>query len=314
MLNKAIHTVIAKIDEPYLGVKRYLLRDPDDWGLPPFQPGAHIDLFLRKGLARTYSLCNVTSDTAIYEIAVKLEHGGRGGSAYIHDHLKEGMRLDVSLPRGGFRPSLAAHNVFVSGGIGVTPFISAIRFLEAAGCSNYDLHWINRSKHSIAEMFGEQRLTGRIIVYETRDGLRPDLSRILSSAPVDSRVYCCGPSGMLDEVEVLTTGWDQDRVHLERFVPPVVTPSPDARPYKVVLAHSGRELDVDAGGDLVAALRELDANVAISCGGGICGACRTKWIEGPPIHRDRVLSPAEREHEVIVCVAQCGGDRLVLDL
>ncbi|WP_370880598.1 2Fe-2S iron-sulfur cluster-binding protein [Variovorax paradoxus] len=56
------------------------------------------------------------------------------------------------------------------------------------------------------------------------------------------------------------------------------------------------------------------ADISVSCAGGICGACRTRWIEGPPIHRDRALSPQERAHEGIVCVAECAGSRLVLDL
>jgi vanillate O-demethylase ferredoxin subunit len=136
LFNKAVATVVSKIDEPHPGVRTFLLRDPDDWGLPPFLPGAHIDLYLRKDLVRTYSLCNIASDASTYEIAVKLERQGRGGSEYIHRHLKEGMSLEVSLPRGGLRPSVTAMNVFIAGGIGVTPFISAIHALEHAGRSN----------------------------------------------------------------------------------------------------------------------------------------------------------------------------------
>src|SRR5688572_22084667 len=112
LFGKAVLTVVSKIDEPYPGVRRFLLRDPDDWGLPPFLPGAHIDLYLRKDLVRTYSLCNVASDIATYEIAVKLEKPGRGGSAHIHDQLREGMSLEVSLPRGGLRLHDAATNIF----------------------------------------------------------------------------------------------------------------------------------------------------------------------------------------------------------
>jgi len=58
----------------------------------------------------------------------------------------------------------------------------------------------------------------------------------------------------------------------------------------------------------------LGGSVEASCEGGICGACRVHWLEGPPLHRDRVLSPAEREHDLMACVAGCTGPRLVLDL
>jgi ferredoxin-NADP reductase len=314
LFNKAVLTIVSKIDEPYPGVRRFLLRDPDDWGLPSFLSGAHIDLYLRKDLVRTYSLCNVAGDTSTYEIAVKLEKSGRGGSAYIHDHLKEGMSLEVSLPRGGFRPSDTAMSVFIAGGIGITPFISAIRALEQAGHSNYQLHWASAGAPSLAAMLGPAQVSGKVYQYNTVTGRRPNLAEILASTGRDAHVYCCGPAGMLDEFESLTSAWRNDRVHIERFVPPPVMPSPEAKPFRLILARSGKEADVAADSDLVTALRALDANVAISCGGGICGACRTTWIEGPPIHRDRVLSPAERAHEVIVCVAQCGGPRLVLDI
>jgi vanillate O-demethylase ferredoxin subunit len=119
---------------------------------------------------------------------------------------------------------------------------------------------------------------------------------------------------MLDAFERLTANRSVARVHLERFVPPKLPPAPGAQPFKLVLSRSGQEIDVPADWDLARALDVLNIKVPISCGGGICGACRTRWIEGPPLHRDRVLTPTEREHEVIVCVAQCAGSRLVLDL
>ena len=46
----------------------------------------------------------------------------------------------------------------------------------------------------------------------------------------------------------------------------------------------------------------------------ICGACKVGWIEGKPQHRDRVLSPYERERYLMVCVAGSDSERLVLDL
>jgi len=35
----------------------FTLVDPDHWELPPFKPGAHIDLICGR-LVRPYSLCN----------------------------------------------------------------------------------------------------------------------------------------------------------------------------------------------------------------------------------------------------------------
>jgi vanillate O-demethylase ferredoxin subunit len=54
--------------------------------------------------------------------------------------------------------------------------------------------------------------------------------------------------------------------------------------------------------------------VPTSCCGGICGACKVGWLEGKPVHRDRILSAYERERYLMVCVAGSDSARLVLDL
>src|SRR5205823_2763182 len=117
-------------EEPAPGVKRIVLEDEAHWPLPPFRPGAHIDLHLAPGLVRTYSLCNEPSDRHRYVIGVKREDAGRGGSMHIHDLLRPGDRIGVSLPRGGVPVHPTATNVFIAGGIGITPFISAVREME----------------------------------------------------------------------------------------------------------------------------------------------------------------------------------------
>ena len=138
---KTVVVVTRQIDAPFPGIKRYVFEDQDNWPLPPFKPGAHIDVHLGTGLVRTYSLCNDPSNNRQYVIAVKREVNGRGGSKYIHDNLKIGDRIGVSLPRGGIQADDIAMNIFVAGGIGITPFISAIHDLEMRGKSNYVLHW-----------------------------------------------------------------------------------------------------------------------------------------------------------------------------
>jgi vanillate O-demethylase ferredoxin subunit len=65
---------------------------------------------------------------------------------------------------------------------------------------------------------------------------------------------------------------------------------------------------------MLAALLDLGIDIPASCCGGICGACKVDWLEGSPVHRDRVLSPAERARSLMVCVAGSAAARLVLDL
>src|SRR3954470_8181075 len=96
-----IKTVVVGIEGAGTGIKVFTLADPDHWDLPPFKPGAHIDLHLPNGLVRTYSLCNEPADNSRYVIAVKREADGRGGSRALHDDVWIGDVFGVSLPRGG---------------------------------------------------------------------------------------------------------------------------------------------------------------------------------------------------------------------
>lgn len=311
---KTVAVVVTAIDEPSPGVKRYVLADPDGWQLPPFRPGAHIDVHLERKLVRTYSLCNAPSDDARYVIAVKREPAGRGGSHYMHDDLRVGARIGVSLPRGGIHASDGAMNVFVAGGIGITPFISAILDLEERGQTNYVLHWSSMGEPSLLDMLGPALEGGRVRLYNTLVESKPDIPAIVGAHGSETRAYCCGPAGMLEAFESAVAHWPDERKHVECFTPPKLATDGSAAPYTVVLAKSGKEMVVAPELGLLGTLEELEADVSVSCAGGICGACRTPWIEGPPVHRDRVLTAAEREREVIVCVAGCAAPRLVLDI
>lgn len=311
---KTVNLVVSEVDEPAPGIKRFALKDEDHWPLPPFLPGAHIDVHLPGGLVRTYSLCNEPQDNHRYVIAVKHEAAGRGGSRAMHKELQPGTQVGVSLPRGGIQVSDVAPNIFVAGGIGITPFISAIRDLELRGRSNYELHWSSSGEPSLIGMLSSAAAAGRVKLYNTLVDPLPNLTTITHSHGPDARAYCCGPAGMLDAFENAVDTWPGERKHVERFTPPKLPVSQTSKPFTVVLAKSKKEAIVQPEVGLMRTLEDLEADVSFSCAGGICGACRTPWLEGPPLHRDRVLTPAERSHEVIVCVAECAGTRLVLDI
>jgi len=311
---KTVNLIVSAIDEPAPGIKRFVLQDEDHWPLPPCLPGAHIDVHLPGGLVRTYSLCNEPQDNHRYVIAVKHEVAGRGGSRAMHEELKPGTHVGVSLPRGGIRVSDVAPNIFVAGGIGITPFISAIRDMERRGQSNYELHWSSAGQPSLMEMLSSAAAAGRVKLYNTLVDPPPDLQTIANSHGPEARAYCCGPAGMLDAFEQAVDAWSEDRKHVERFTPPKLPVSLTSVPFTVILAKSRKEAVVLPERGLMRTLEDLEAEVSFSCEGGICGACRTPWLEGPPTHRDRVLTPEERNHEVIVCVAECAGSRLVLDI
>jgi ferredoxin-NADP reductase len=311
---KHVQTVVREAEPAGPGVRRLTLMDPDGWPLPKAKPGAHIDLHLPGGLTRAYSLCGDPAQADRYVVAVKREGDGRGGSAFVHDALAVGDALGVSLPRCTFplAPDAAEH-VFVAGGIGVTPFLPMAMAAERAG-TPWRLHLLHRDAPPLPDTLAPLAESGRAVLHDTARAPRPALSALLGPAAPGRHAYCCGPAGMIADFEAATADWPAGAAHVEHFVPPPLLPDPEARPFTLVLARSGREAALPAGAPLLPAIRALGGAVEASCEGGICGACRVRWLEGPPLHRDRVLSPAERERDVMACVAGCAGPRLVLDL
>ncbi|UGV27318.1 oxidoreductase [Rhodopseudomonas boonkerdii] len=310
-----VKTVVDRIADGGAGIKLFTLVDPDRWELPPFKPGAHIDLHLANGMIRTYSLCNDPADNARYIFAVKREANGRGGSVHLHDEVREGDAIGVSLPRGGLQ--LAPHLsrfVFVAGGIGVTPFLSAAAQLRRTGRDAFTLHMITRGPPPLADLLALMIDSGHAVVHDTAVTGRPDIAALVGLAATDTGIGCCGPETMISDFEQAACGWSAEHVHVERFVAPPLPVDPQARPYTLVLARSGRDIAVGAGESMLQALTTLGVDVPTSCCGGICGACRVGWLEGEPVHRDRALSPAERTRSLLVCVAGSASERLVLDL
>ena len=60
-------------------------------------------------------------------------------------------------------------------------------------------------------------------------------------------------------------------------------------------------------------MRAHGVRVSSSCESGTCGTCKTRLIAGDVDHRDMVLAPAERAHNIMVCVSRAKNGELVLD-
>jgi vanillate O-demethylase ferredoxin subunit len=310
-----VKTVVDEIEDGGPGIKLFTLVDPDHWELPPFKPGAHIDLYLPGGLVRTYSLCNDPVDGNRYVIAVKREADGRGGSVTLHDQVKAGDVVGVSLPRGGLDVDQDIRRyIFVAGGIGITPYLSIATYLNRIGHSDVKVHLVARDRMPLERLLAPLIDAGLVVLHRTSETGRPDIAALIGQATPGTAAGCCGPESMIGDFERATTDWPAECVHVERFVAPTLAVDPDAKPYTIALARSQAEVPVRAGQSMLAALEEFGIAVPTSCCGGICGACKVGWIEGKPVHRDRILSPYERERYLMVCVAGSDSARLVLDL
>lgn len=296
------------------GTRRLILQDPDGWNLPRWKPGAHLDIHVPGIGHRSYSLCGDTARADTWKIAVKREPASRGGSTWVHDVLHEGDVLAASMPRCTFPiAGGATRHVMVAGGIGVTPFLAMAYAFERRR-AEWALHVVSRGEPPCRTALASWARTGRIRVYDTLRVARPSWNELLRPGPAPGlHAYCCGPQTMLDAFEQATATWPSGTTSIEHFIPPPPPAAEGAKSYILRRSTTGAEMEVEAGASMLAALWELGAKVDASCEGGICGACEVRWLEGQPIHRDRVLSPERRRTHLMACVAQCASERLVVE-
>jgi ferredoxin-NADP reductase len=294
------------------GVVALTLAHPGGRRLPDWTPGAHLDLILPGGLTRQYSLCGDRWDPHTYRIGVLREPDGRGGSAYVHDTLAEGDTVAIGGPRNNFPLAPSERYLFIAGGIGITPLLPMIYQAELLG-ADWRLLYGGRTRASMAFLDELARYGSRVeLVPQDERGLL-DLPAEL---PPDTKVYCCGPAGLLDAMERRAAGWPAGMLRTERFVAKDLGAPARGEPFEVELRRTGRTLTVTRGQSVLQAINDAGVNVLSSCRQGLCGTCETTVLAGEVDHRDALLDDAERAAGdcMFVCVSRARSDRLVLDL
>ncbi|TXM72677.1 oxidoreductase [Methylobacterium sp. WL12] len=273
--------------------------------LPAWDPGAHVDLRLPDGRVRQYSLCGDPADRTAYEIAVKREDAGRGGSAWAHENLLPGAVAHVSAPRNNFPlVDVASEHIFVAGGIGVTPFVAMARQLATDG-RRFVLHDCAPSPEQ-APLLNELRaVCGRHLrEWFTSEGRRFEPAEI--GPPRDgTHVYACGPQRLLDVVRAALSaaGWPDAQIHSEVFQA-TLDENFKPEPFDATIASTGAVLHVPADRSLLQVLRDHGLATASSCELGVCGTCTCGYRDGVVIHRDVVLPVASRQDRMTPCVSR----------
>ena len=154
------------------------------------------------------------------------------------------------------------------------------------------------------------------VIAEDECGLLP-LDAILRGLPSGWVVYCCGPEPLIQAVEAACSTRLDVGLRLERFSAVTTVMDADALDsYTVELRRSNLEVPVKAGLTLLEAIESAGIAVQQECREGICGACETTVLEGVPVHRDSILTQAEKDRcsTMFVCVSGSRSPVLVLDL
>ncbi len=293
-----------------------------DEPLPPYAPGAHIDLHVGPQVVRQYSLSRYEPGSRRYQIAVLREPASRGGSQAVHEALGVDDVVEIGLPRNLFPlHEDASPALLLAGGIGITPILCMAEYLVQQGRA-FEMHYCAREPARMAflDRLRAPALASHVHLH-TDDGLpaqRLDAAQLLAAQSGQTHLYVCGPGGFIEAMlnQARSLGWADERVHFERFSHPDGLPQAGQTGFEVQLASSGQVIAVQAEESVVQALARHGVEVETSCEQGICGTCLLGVLEGVPDHRDLYLSEAEkaRNDQFLPCCSRACSSRLVVDL
>ncbi|HEY4074698.1 MAG TPA: PDR/VanB family oxidoreductase [Herbaspirillum sp.] len=311
---------IAGVQDVAKDIRSFELVRADGKALPAFTAGSHIKVRTPNGQVRKYSLCNDPADPHFYQITVKRDAKGQGGSISMFDDAHAGGSLMVSAPENAFPLEERAKGfIFIAGGIGITPILSMIRSFGELPPGPWKLFYLTQGPETTAfadELNALGALNPSCAVKIHHDHGDPDRAFDLwpvLERPSNAHIYCCGPRGLMDAVRDMTGHWSNDSVHFESFTDGSVA-RPEDKPFLVRLAKSDKTIEVPVGKSILAAVKEQGCNVSSSCESGTCGTCRTGLLAGEADHRDMVLMPEEMASQIMICVSRAKSAELILDL
>ena len=317
----SLEVIITGVRQLTPEVRAFELRRADYTDLPVAPAGSHIEVPVPfsdgRRETRAYSIASNPARQDVYEIAVRQDPDGDGGSQAIHGGYTLGQRVRIGVPRNGFplheddRPAL-----LIAGGIGITPLKAMAQTMKADGRDFY-LHYAARSRSLLAYRSKlSAALKGKMRFYASDEGQRINIPELLSKTTMETIIYVCGPESLIDAVRSTTSqlGIEAERVRFELFN--TAKPQAGDKGFRVILANSGKSLDVSADETLLDALLDAGTEADYGCKSGTCGVCAVKVREGVVEHRDSTLSTAEREQAGLMCpcISRVKSSTLVIDI
>ena len=297
-------------------VKTFRLAEPEGDPLPfTYEPGQFVTFTLAipeqgKPVKRSYTIASSPTQRDFIEVTIKREEQGLV-SRYMHDMVRHGDLLEVKAPNGRFyfNGKNAQSVVLVSGGVGVTPMMSAVRFLTNT-CWPGEIYFLFCTRTSNDFIFQQELeyLQARhknlhVLVSMTRaegtswmgpEGrFTPELISNFVPNIESKEIHICGPKPMMDGISSMLTalGVPKTQIKTEAFGPapspkkplpsaPSVGPLPSGETLSAQFIRSNKTVTVTEGETLLDAAEAADIDIENSCRAGSCGSCKIKLISG----------------------------------
>jgi ring-1,2-phenylacetyl-CoA epoxidase subunit PaaE len=269
---------------------------------------------------RTYSLVNAPGEWPL-RIVPRVHARGR-----MSRHLAEGVRvgdvLEVLPPNGSFTPRAAiepaATYVAFASGCGITPVLSVLRTLLAAGAGRVLLFYGNtgtaramcleellalKDRHlpQFALHFLMSREPQEVELYNGRlDGARVrEFAATLFEPGAVCEYFVCGPGDMIESVSATLRelGVAGARIHVEHFTlattaeasaaaapnsaaTPTVAATDGQAEVTVLMDGRRRSFTMRSDETVLDGAARAGIELPFSCRAGVCSTCRTKVVRG----------------------------------
>ncbi len=317
-VNTEIAVTVTDIQKIADSIKQFTLVRNDGKLLPVFAPGSHVVVSMSVN-GRThrnpYSLISSSTEQSNYQISVLRTENSRGGSRHLHDDVEVGNNLSISHPVDQFPIDvLAKRNLLIAGGVGITPFLPMMEFMNRTA-KPFELYYSIRSRTHGAFWQQLTNLYGNRVRVLEGQGRHFDYRSVLVNQPLGTHVYICGPRPMLDHIFSIARdlGWADENLHFELFLAP-----PPGKPFSARLARSGITIDVGEHDSFLESIEAAGVDAPYLCRGGACGKCETSVVvaDGQLIHNDVFLTDDEKasRKRIMPCVSRFTGSNLTIDL
>lgn len=328
---------LAEVEQVTPDVRTFRFRRPDGGEMPfAHLPGQFVTLHLAPGSVptrRSYTIASTPTWRDRLEITVKREDHGLV-SRWLHDELRVGDEVTVEAPQGTFvfSGNEADSVVLIGGGVGITPMMSAVRYLTDTGWTGH-VHLVLGFRTPRDFIFREEleRLAARnprlrVTVTMSRpgdqawDGAVGRIDGALLAAAVPDiarqRVHVCGPPQMMDAVKaaLVALGVPGDQIRSEAFGTVKRDPTaqrgvPGGTAGTVLFRASDTTAPVPAGSTILDAADAAGVDVDNACRSGTCGSCRVKLVAGSVTMavEDALTSADRAERYILACQAEVQG-------
>ena len=278
---------------------------------------------------RSYSISSSPTEREYVELTVRREPRG-AVSRHIDDLLKVGDQIEAGGPVGKFTftGTEADSIVLISGGVGITPMMSIIRYLtERSWAGEVFFIYTCRTPTDFifaAEVAALKRRNPKLHVAVTVDsaegtewqGLTGRISKELLTQTVPDlasrRIHLCGPPPMMDAVKAILTevGVPPDQVKTELFgatkpIPAAAgttakTTAPATGPL-VTFTKNNKSAKIHIDQTILELSEELAIGIEFSCRVGTCGVCKVKMTSGEvEMAVEDALDPDDKANSIIL--------------